>query len=174
MGRVLIDPDRDLLCGMPEPWRIVLDEMTADDSLKTIDSAISSFIDRELAGEDERQAAEQYALTALLPWAALTSYGATEEVRPPIPLHVERAIAPPFNPPLPGFAPVGQAAPSGDCIKILLHGAATRPDMALRRHDPEVSCHFSCPWFDDTQLRRGSSTFGGKRTACDRNRLATR
>lgn len=93
MSRVLADPDRDLLCGLPELWRIVLDEMAADDSVGSIELALSTFLNRELADKDERQAAEQNALISLLPWAGLVSAGdPQEELRPPIPSGAERLL----------------------------------------------------------------------------------
>lgn len=79
MGRVLTDPDRDLLCGLPELWRIVLDEMATDDSLATADSALSRFLDRELARKQEREAAEQHALMTMVPGGTIG-----EELHPPV------------------------------------------------------------------------------------------
>lgn len=87
MGRVLADADRDLLCGLPELWRIVLDEMAADDSLASIDSAISNFLNRELARKHEREAAEQHALIALVPLAA-----DGEEPHPPVVPRMDRLL----------------------------------------------------------------------------------
>lgn len=92
MARVLADPDRDLLCGLPELWRPVLDEMAADESIARIDLALSTLLSRELGDEAERQAAEQNALTTLAPWAGCLSYGQPEELHPPVSPHIERLL----------------------------------------------------------------------------------
>lgn len=92
MGRVLADADRDLLCGLPELWRIVLDEMAADDSIASIDLALSTFLDRELGDEADRQAAEENALNSLAPWAGCLSNGGREDPHSPMPSLIERLL----------------------------------------------------------------------------------
>jgi uncharacterized protein YjbI with pentapeptide repeats len=70
MSRLLKDPDRPSEPGLPEVWRIALDEMAADDALPTFHLAISQFLDRELPESADRHAAGQTALITLSPWGA--------------------------------------------------------------------------------------------------------
>lgn len=71
VGRVLADPERRTLLGNPQLWRLILDEMAADNSLTTIQAALSAFIDRELASAEDREAAEEFELEAIAPWAGI-------------------------------------------------------------------------------------------------------
>lgn len=87
MARLLSDPDRLSLAGLPELWRIVLDEMAADDSLPGIHLALSQFLDRELSDPADLDAAGQTALIALAPWGA-----AGEELHPHLVPRIERLI----------------------------------------------------------------------------------
>ena len=87
MGRLLSDPDRLSLAGLPELWRIVLDEMAANDSLPGIHLALSHFLARELADRADLDAAGQSALIALAPWGA-----AGEDLHPHLVPRIERLI----------------------------------------------------------------------------------
>lgn len=69
MLRLRADADRAALGGLPELWRIVLDEMAADDAVCTIDAALLRFLARGLSDPGLRAAAEHRALAALTPWA---------------------------------------------------------------------------------------------------------
>ncbi|HEY2586281.1 MAG TPA: pentapeptide repeat-containing protein [Tepidisphaeraceae bacterium] len=71
MLRLRADPDRATLNGLPELWRVVLDEMAADDSVYTIDMAFLRFLDRELGDPGTRAAAEEHALRGSAPWGAV-------------------------------------------------------------------------------------------------------
>ena len=87
MSRLLKDPYRSSEAGVPEVWRIVLDEMAADESLSSVQSAVTSFLDRELSDRADRNAAGQTALVALAPWGA-----AGEELHPAVVPRVERLL----------------------------------------------------------------------------------
>ena len=68
MGRLKGDPRSADLAGVPELWRIVLDEIAADESLSDVDSALISFLARELFDLRVRDAAERASLYSLAPW----------------------------------------------------------------------------------------------------------
>lgn len=61
-------PQRAALDGLPELWRIVLDEMAADDRVRDIDAAFSRFLERELDEPRDRRAAESLCLSRIAPW----------------------------------------------------------------------------------------------------------
>jgi len=65
MGRLTQCSGREKLHGLPELWRVVLDEMAADENVCDIDAALVCFLDRELCDEAARRTAEQLALFAL-------------------------------------------------------------------------------------------------------------
>jgi len=69
MGKIQSLPGRDTLNGLPELWRIVLDEMAADDRVVDIESAFIRFLTRELNDPDARLLAERLCLWQLAPWA---------------------------------------------------------------------------------------------------------
>lgn len=71
MLRLRADPDRATLNGLPELWRVVLDEMAADNSIHTVDMAFLRFLDRELGDPRVRAVAEEHALRGLAPWGAV-------------------------------------------------------------------------------------------------------
>ena len=68
MGRLKDDPRSAELAGVPELWRIVLDEMAADDALGDVDAALGSYLARELFDVRVRDAAERASLYSLAPW----------------------------------------------------------------------------------------------------------
>ena len=67
MERLRSDPDRGELGGLPALWRIVLDEMAADDAVGSVDAALLRFLDRELSDPAIRAAAEYQAFAAVAP-----------------------------------------------------------------------------------------------------------
>jgi uncharacterized protein YjbI with pentapeptide repeats len=69
MTRLREDPDRESLGGLPALWRIVLEEMAADDAVAGVDPAIERFLARELSDPAIRAAAEFGALILVAPWA---------------------------------------------------------------------------------------------------------
>ncbi|HSZ59366.1 MAG TPA: pentapeptide repeat-containing protein [Tepidisphaeraceae bacterium] len=68
MGKVKNDPGAAALAGAAELWRIVLDEMAADDGLADVDAALICFLARELVDVRVRDAAERASLYSLAPW----------------------------------------------------------------------------------------------------------
>jgi len=58
----------DELMGRPELWRVVLDEMAADESVQDIADALSRFLEREFYDSRVREAAEGQCLFELAPW----------------------------------------------------------------------------------------------------------
>ena len=61
---------RQALEGLPELWRIVLDEMAADESIPEISAALGRFLDRELCDPTVRGRAERFCLSELAPRGA--------------------------------------------------------------------------------------------------------
>lgn len=57
----------DELAGLPELWRVVLDEMAADESVEDIAAALSRFLEREFYDLRSREAAERRCLFELAP-----------------------------------------------------------------------------------------------------------
>ena len=68
MDKIRNDPIRASLRGLPELWRIVLDEMAADDEVAGVEAALSSVLFRHLSDPQMRDAAERQCLFALAPW----------------------------------------------------------------------------------------------------------
>jgi uncharacterized protein YjbI with pentapeptide repeats len=71
MLRLRTDPDRTTLNGLPELWRIVLDEMAADDAVDDVDAALQRFLDREMSDPAVRTAAEYRAMVKVAPWGVI-------------------------------------------------------------------------------------------------------
>lgn len=67
MERLRSDPDQSELGGLPALWRIVLDEMAADDTVDNVDTSLLRFLDRELSDPAIRAAAEYRAWMAVAP-----------------------------------------------------------------------------------------------------------
>lgn len=68
MRRLRDDPERESLNGLPALWRIVLEEMAADDAVAGVEAAIERFLDSELSDPGIRAAAEYCALSRVAPW----------------------------------------------------------------------------------------------------------
>jgi uncharacterized protein YjbI with pentapeptide repeats len=68
MSKIRSDPQATSLNGLPELWRIVLDEMAADDGVASVDDALACHLARELSDVRDRDAAERACLFALAPW----------------------------------------------------------------------------------------------------------
>lgn len=64
MARISADPQRHALQGSPRVWRIVLDAMLADDSIRYIATALRGEIDRAFPGASRQQAADACARRA--------------------------------------------------------------------------------------------------------------
>jgi uncharacterized protein YjbI with pentapeptide repeats len=86
MARLRAAPDRDLLNGTPELWRLVLDQMAADESVTPVRAALQRFLDAQVpaSAQQRLRAACLTALTTEVPIPAgqraeLRRQGCTEE-----------------------------------------------------------------------------------------------
>ena len=68
MGKLKDDPTAETLAGVAELWRVVLDEMAADDGVANVEEALACFLARELSDVRDRDAAERTCLFSLAPW----------------------------------------------------------------------------------------------------------
>jgi uncharacterized protein YjbI with pentapeptide repeats len=66
MDRLRTTADRQLLAGIPELWRIVLDQMAADESLPGPRAALLRFLQTELATPNQWQLARTHCLAYLI------------------------------------------------------------------------------------------------------------
>ncbi len=65
MARLHAAPDRSLPKGFPEIWRLVLDRMAEDDSLRNVSQTLRQELQRGLPAEQLRAEAEQYCLARM-------------------------------------------------------------------------------------------------------------
>jgi uncharacterized protein YjbI with pentapeptide repeats/energy-coupling factor transporter ATP-binding protein EcfA2 len=65
--RLRVAADRDLLPPLPELWRVVLDEMAADESVNGVRQALRCFVARQVASPEVEQAIRLGCLRLLLP-----------------------------------------------------------------------------------------------------------
>ncbi len=69
MDRVKLDPQGSAsLRGLPELWRIVLDEMAADDAVANVEAALLRHLSRSLPAPIDWEVAGRTCLTLLAPW----------------------------------------------------------------------------------------------------------
>ena len=69
MDRLKRRAPRRVVRGLPELWRVVLDEMSADDSICGIDAAIERFLAAPVHAQDW-EAVGQHCLASVVPWGS--------------------------------------------------------------------------------------------------------
>jgi uncharacterized protein YjbI with pentapeptide repeats len=70
--RLRAAPDRDAFPGLPELWRVVLDELAADEAITGVREALRRFVARQVSGPDMERAIRMGCLELLLPEGSIS------------------------------------------------------------------------------------------------------